>query len=194
MNQLKKITGIILAGGKSQRMGQDKGLMIVNNKPFIQHIIDALMPLTHEIIIVSNTSAYDTFAIKRVEDHIPNAGPIAGIHAGLMHSKTVNNIILSCDVPMITTSLLEKLTSYKNDDYDVVQFEANRKTMPLIALYKKRCAAYCLDVLSRGEKRLRTLISEMNTKTIVLPKKDWFLVHNINTVTDLKTIIHAIDH
>ena len=62
----KHITGIILAGGKSSRMGSDKGLMMLNNKPFIQHIVEALQPLVNEVIIVSNNADYDIFKLKRI--------------------------------------------------------------------------------------------------------------------------------
>ena len=70
MSNKNNITGIILAGGKSSRMGSDKGFVIYNDKPFIQHIIDTLQPLVDEIIIVSNNPDYDVFKLKRVNDII----------------------------------------------------------------------------------------------------------------------------
>jgi len=89
----KNITGIILAGGKSTRMDSEKGLILLNRKPFIKHIIEALNPLVNSIMIVSNNSEYDIFNLKRVEDIIENSGPLAGLYSGLFHSKTENNFL-----------------------------------------------------------------------------------------------------
>ncbi len=193
MNNDKDITGIILAGGKSSRMGSEKGLILFDGKPFIQHIIEAVQPLVDEIMIVSSNPDYDTFGITRVEDIIPDAGPIAGLHAGLTHSKTTHNLVVSCDVPLITSEFLKKLVQEK-EDYDIIQFEMEGKTIPLIALYQKRCAETCVELLTNGERRLRKLVSVVKTKTIPVSEKNHVLVTNINTVEDLKVITHAIDH
>ena len=88
MKNKKNITGIILAGGKSSRMGTDKGFVMYKNKAFIQHIIEAIHPLVDEIIIVSNNPDYDVFKLKRVNDIIENAGPLAGVYTGLFESET----------------------------------------------------------------------------------------------------------
>lgn len=190
----KNNTGIILAGGKSSRMNREKGLVLLNNKPFIQYSIEALQPLVSEIIIVSKNPDYDIFGIKRVEDIVSNAGPIAGLHAGLVYSKTENNLVLSCDVPMVTTSLLKRLISHNDDYFDVVQFKTKGTTTPLIALYKKRCTNTCEKLLLNGERRLRKLVSALNTKTVSVSKKEQVLVTNINTINELKTITNATDN
>jgi molybdopterin-guanine dinucleotide biosynthesis protein A len=194
MNTEKDITGIILAGGKSSRMGSEKGLILLHDKPFIQHSIEALQPLVNEIIIVSSNSDYDTFGVKRVEDMIPDSGPVAGLHAGLTHSTTKENLVISCDVPLLTTSLLKKLLSHTKEDYDIIQFEAEGKTIPLIALYKKHCANKCEELLIHGERRLRKLVMTLKTKTISVIEKEHVLVTNMNTIEDLKAITDAIKH
>lgn len=194
MNLKKNITGIILAGGKSSRMGSEKGLLLLYNKTFIQHIIEAIRPLVAEIIIVSSNKKYDEFEIKRVEDIIPESGPIGGLHSGLTHSKTEDNIVVSCDVPLITTTILNQLLTYREDSYDIVQFEGEGKTIPLIALYKRHCAKPCYELLSKGEKRLRKLVSTLHTKTISVSEKELLFVKNINTIEDLYSITYATNH
>src|SRR5690606_23061938 len=130
----KHITGIILSGGKSSRMGSEKGFMSYNGKPFIQHSIEALKPLVMEIIIVSNNVDYDVFGLKRIEDVMENAGPLAGLYSGLHQSKTDYNLVLSCDIPLINTSILQRLVDAIDDDSEIIQIESQGKTMPLIAL------------------------------------------------------------
>jgi len=137
MKDKKHITGIILAGGKSSRMGTDKGFVIYKNKAFIQHIIEAINPLVDEIIIVSNNPDYDIFRLKRIDDIIENAGPLAGVYSGLYHTTTENNLVVSCDVPMINSETLSLLINEIDETSDVVQLESQGKTMPLIAAYKK---------------------------------------------------------
>lgn len=186
----KHITGIVLAGGKSKRMGSDKGFVLYNGKPFIQHSIDALEPLVSEIIIVSNNPEYDIFKKKRVADIIPDAGPLAGLYTGLHHSKTEDNLVLSCDVPLINTIVLKELINHSHEA-DIVQIESQDRKMPLIALYKKKCKDQCLSLLEQGERRLRVLVAQSNTKTIRLNKILEGYTKNVNTPIELKDIINA---
>ena len=194
MSNKNNITGIILAGGKSTRMGSDKGFVTYQNKPFIQHIIDTLQPLVSEIIIVSNNPDYDVFKLKRIDDVIKDAGPLAGIYTGLHHSKTEKNLVLSCDIPAINQDVLKQLILQKNEEIDVVQVESKGKTMPLIALYNKRCASTCLALLESGERRLRFLIKQLKSKTIVLDDTLEKYTANINSQSDLKQLNNEFKH
>jgi len=194
MSEPKNITGIILAGGKSTRMGSDKGFVTYQSKPFIQHIIDALKPLVNEIIIVSNNPDYNVFKLKRVNDIIEDAGPLAGIYTGLQHSNTEKNLVLSCDIPLINREVLEQLISQSNEEIDVIQAQSQGKTMPLIALYNKRCASTCLVLLESGERRLRFLINQLKSKTIVLDDTLEKYTANINSQSDLKELNNELEY
>ncbi|MFD0988910.1 molybdenum cofactor guanylyltransferase [Mariniflexile jejuense] len=189
MMNKKNITGIILSGGKSSRMGTDKGFLLFENKPFIQHSINALKPLVSEIIIVSNNANYDVFKLKRVEDSIENAGPVAGIYSGLNESKTEYNIILSCDIPLISSEILKKLINAIDDVSEVIQIESDGKTMPLIALYKKSCEETFLKLLKKGERKLQVVVNTCQVKNVTLHEADACFIKNINTKNDLKAII-----
>ena len=188
----KHITGIILAGGKSQRMGTDKGLILWNNKPFIQHIIKALTPITSKTIIVSNNKKHDAFGLTRIEDLIKNAGPVAGIYSGLKTSKTTYNLVLSCDIPLINTKILKQLIINMDEDIDIVQIESKKQTMPLIALYKKHCETIFYQLLQEGERRLKVVVNTCKVKTIILDDNLNAYTKNINTPEQLKQINH--DH
>ncbi len=161
MSNKNNITGIILAGGKSSRMGCDKGLMLLNNKPFITYIIEAMKPLVNDIIIVSNNSEYDVFNEKCIKDLIEDAGPLAGLYTGLFHTKTEINLVLSCDVPMIITSILETLLNPAYEYFDIVQLQNKDQTIPLIAMYKKQCVVTCKELLDQGERRLKEIAEHL---------------------------------
>lgn len=194
MIPIKDITGIILAGGKSSRMGSDKGLLAFNNSTFISHIIDAVKPLVAEVLIVSHNERYDAFGYKRIEDVIENSGPLAGLYSGLYHSKTKYNLVLSCDVPLINSEVLNKLFDAFEDNIDVIQIQSQNRTMPLIAIYKKECLSTCKTLLLQGEKRLRTAVAQLNTKTVVIDSELDLYVRNINTLKDLNEIQNAIEN
>ena len=193
MKKKSTITGIILAGGKSSRMGEDKGFLKLNGKTFMSSIIAALNPIVGEIIIVSNNSEYDVFNLKRVADSMEESGPLAGLYSGLLHSETENNIVLSCDVPLISTSVLKKLLEGAPSEAEVIQFESEGKTIPLVAMYKKKCRHHFLKLLQTNERRLRFAIDQLDVKTITLDSELGKTVRNINTISELKDLKHEFE-
>lgn len=194
MSNKKDITGIVLAGGKSSRMGSDKGLIKIDNKTFVENVVAAMEPLVNEIIIVSNNPEYDQFGFYRVEDDIKDSGPLAGLYSGLKYSNSEFNLVLSCDIPIIKTEILEKLIEVDYKNYEVTQIESHNKTMPLIAIYQKQCMHKCLELLQQDERRLRVAVNQLKTKTIVIDSEYDPFVKNVNNKEDLKTINHAIEH
>ena len=188
MRSEKDISGIVLAGGKSRRMGRDKALIVLKNRTFLEHVVCALKPMVDEIFIVSDNPEHQIENFSRVPDKFVDGGPIAGIYTGLIHSKSENNIVLSCDVPLISSSVLEILLDNNEDNYDVVQLKDQENYYPLIALYKKRIAPYFLTLLNKGERKLMHAVSGLNVKTICIEKAQQELLKNVNTISDLKSI------
>lgn len=191
MAQKNDITAIILAGGKSSRMGSDKGLTYFKEKPFIKHIIEAASPFVKEIIIVSNNAAYDKFDCKRYGDIITDVGPLGGIHSGLTHSKTNVNLVISCDVPMLSTKVIDQLLASFSEDFEVIQTKSNEKTMPLVALYHKNCLPKIEQWLANDRRRVREFVATLNLKTIHIDQQYNDHLLNINTPQQLKKIEHA---
>jgi len=184
----RNITGIILAGGESSRMGTDKGTLVLKEKTFIQHIIDAIKPLVSDIIIVSDNPNHDEFEIVRIEDVIKSAGPLAGLYSGLQYSKTDYNLVVSCDVPLITSKVLQQLIENYEEGLDVIQLESQQKTMPLTALYNKTCQQTIKQLLDKGERRVRFAVSQLKTRTIMLDDNLSSALININTKEEFDAI------
>ncbi|WP_346883395.1 molybdenum cofactor guanylyltransferase [uncultured Algibacter sp.] len=194
MKNKNNITGIILAGGKSSRMGTDKGFLILNNKPFIQYSIDALKPLVDDILIVSDNSDYDIFGLKRVNDITKDAGPVSGIHSGLKASKTELNMVLSCDIPLINSKILQKLIDNIDTVSQIIQVESHGKSMPLIAIYRKGVINTFNAFLKNDERRLRIAIKSCLSKNIQLEKEHEICTMNVNTINELKAAKDAYNH
>ncbi|MGA9639614.1 molybdenum cofactor guanylyltransferase [Flavobacterium sp.] len=177
-----KITAYILAGGKSQRMGKDKGMLLLNDKPFISHICFALQPIVgNNIIIVSATSDYDFLGHTRIEDIIADKGPVGGIYTALQHSKTKFNLVVSVDTPLISTDLLQWITDKHEDSYMMSQVKVGDKTSPLIAIYDRSCKTVFGEHLAAKQLKLREVIKDMSHQTLIVPSKWHKQVQNINT-------------
>jgi molybdopterin-guanine dinucleotide biosynthesis protein A len=133
----KDITGILLAGGKSSRMGSNKALLKLGNEYIISLLTDLMKDIFGKVILITNeTELYGFLKIDMFEDIYKNKGPLAGIHTGLMHSRTKNNFIMSCDIPLITKSSIEFIINYPSDKKIKVPF-ADGYVQQLCGLYSK---------------------------------------------------------
>ena len=186
---MENVTGIILAGGKSRRMGSDKGLMIINGKPMIQYIIDQLESLGIPLLIVSNNPKYETFGIPVFEDSIKSKGPMAGIYTGLLHSSTEKNVVLSCDVPKISATLIQKLL-YADDKSDVCILKHKNTLHPLIGMYKRSLLKDVKTSLNKDQLKMKQFCIDMNCSVldIVDDQFDAELILNINTKEELNQL------
>src|SRR5512135_1576898 len=110
------ITGLILAGGRSRRMGQDKALMQLGGRSLIGRVIDALSPVCTRLIMVTNTpDAYRSYGLTMVPDAYAEAGSLGGLFSGLAAMQTDLAIAVACDMPFLSTPLLAHMTSLAGD-------------------------------------------------------------------------------
>lgn len=182
-----KIGAIILAGGKSSRMGQDKGLLLINNKPMVTHVIDEIKKITSEVIIISNQKEYNQFEIPVFEDMIKNSGPLAGIYTGLFYSKYDKNLVLSCDVPCVTADLLNYLIKH-SENYDVTIPTINNKTHQVIGVYSKSCMSYFKKELDSNQLKLKVALEKISLNLVDANDFDEQVFANVNTQEDIKQL------
>lgn len=177
-------TGIILAGGKSLRMGQDKGLVLLNERPLIAYTIEALKPLVSEILIVANSRGYEGFGHRVIPDIIPDSGPLGGILTGLTHSNSEWNVVLSCDTPFVSTMLFEHLLSNTNGHQAVLPRHEG-ELEPLAGLYHKSCLEPIEELISTRQLKMRRAVQQLNLKEVLIDGHNSFyedrLFQNINT-------------
>lgn len=185
---MNAITGIILAGGESSRMGKDKGLLMWKGQTFTEHIIQALDPIVSEMMIIANSEEYNQFGLPVYPDVLKNRGPLGGIYTGLSYSETYRNLIVSCDVPLITSNTLQKLIVHDEDEHDIIQLSDRSREMPLVAMYKKNCEDPFLTRLEQNELKLQAAVSAMKVKTVALSNEENFILTNINTPEDFKNL------
>jgi len=156
------ITGIILSGGKSSRMGENKSLMKINDSTMIERVVNLMKSYFTEVILITNTpDEYEFLNISLYEDIFTYRGPLAGIHSGLHHSETERNFIISCDIPLMTGEIIKYLIEYETDK-PITICKADGFIQQLAGLYSK-------SVLPNAEKLLKENIenetrSESQTK------------------------------
>jgi molybdopterin-guanine dinucleotide biosynthesis protein A len=184
MDSIPNTTAIILAGGQSSRMGQDKGLMDLNGKPMVQHIIDTVSQLTNQIIIIANNSEYQQFGWPVYEDVIKQKGPLAGIVTGLSNSATDLNWIISCDVPFVSADLLSELM-LNLEKVDVVVPSKNDRTHPLIGGYKKSTLPTFKRELEHNHLKIMTVISCFDVYIMNADQFDVINFKNLNSKEDI---------
>ena len=109
----KRITCIILSGGKSSRMGVNKSFLPFGDKTIIEHTIQLMKSIFDGVILITNSfEEYQHLNVPLFEDVHKQKGPLAGIHSGLSNSKTDKNFIISCDLPLMTKEVVEYIIDY----------------------------------------------------------------------------------
>ena len=187
------MTSIILAGGKSSRLGRSKALQVIEGRSLIQWVVDHLAILSTEIIIVTAHGeaipCSSAVRIKTVADIYPGKGPLVGIYSGLRASSSPRAIAVGCDTPFLSVSLLEYMTQICST-FDVVVPRIKNKLEPLCAVYSKNCLVPIQGLLEQDELRIRKLFSMVKVKYVEEDEINRFdpkhlSFFNINSQADL---------
>jgi len=163
------MTSIILAGGKSSRLGRNKSLQYIGDKSLVQWVVDRLTILSTEIIIATAHGESIPFSsavkIKTVADIYPGKGPLAGIHSGLIASPSSQAIVVSCDTPFLSVSLLKYMIQTAHS-FDAVIPRIKDKVEPLCAVYSRNCLAPIQELLEQNELKISRLFSMVSVRYI----------------------------
>lgn len=188
------ITGVILSGGKSSRMGVNKSFLKLGGKTIIERILDLMKSIFFEVIIITNNPKdYEFLNVPIYEDIYKWKGPLAGIHSGLVHSKTEKIFVLSCDVPLISKEMIEYITEYKTNK-PIVFCNAAGFHQPLIGLYSKEILDEIEKVISKEEsndKSFHYFLSKVDAEIIDPSNLSFYkdeLFFNVNKPDDFEAI------
>jgi len=181
------ITGIILAGGKSRRMGTDKALLEINKKKLLQHAIAFCSPFCTRLLISSNHKEHQKFGIEIIPDDINNCGPLGGIYSCLKQSETDWNFVLSVDSVFVEHEFIQEMIKARGNYSAIVPLHSGGKE-PLIALYHKKAISDIKTQLETGNYKMNFLLEKVNTHLFDSTK--WIekypkLFHNANYPEDL---------
>ena len=196
------VTGVILAGGKSRRMGQNKALLPLGEVSLVEHVIRRMHRVTDELLLITNAAAeYTHLGLPMHSDIIPDAGALGGIYTGLTYASHDTVLCAACDSPFLVPNLLTYLVSVL-DEYDAVMpytYKAppsDNKDAPitlqtLCAAYSKRCLPIIELMLQESELRVHALQERANILTVA-PEiwkaydSEGYSFFNVNTPEDFE--------
>jgi FdhD protein len=188
-NRIIAVTGVILAGGHSSRMGSNKALLPYRGGRFVEAIHRLLRGIFPEVILVTNNpEQYDFLPCRKVPDLFEGMGVLAGIHSGLYHSSNPAILAVACDMPYLMEGLLRHLAA-RADAGGVLIPESPGGLEPLHAVYGKGCLAAIEATLLSGQRRIvsffdRTNVSRMNVEQVACYDPSFDSFKNINTPGD----------
>lgn len=173
-------TAVILAGGRSRRMGRDKSMLPFGGKPLILHIADQLRPHFRAMLVGANdTARYAFTGLTVVPDRIPDQGPLMGLASCLEAAPTEKVFLTGCDIPTMDTTTIRGMVAGLDNHDAVIAVTADGMRHPLFAAYRKSVLSAAEAALSVGKRRMEDLLSAVRAIVYPIPVNAWF--RNLNT-------------
>jgi molybdopterin-guanine dinucleotide biosynthesis protein A len=191
--EISKISGIVLGGGQSQRMGRDKRRLHWEGEPFLDRICRLMSTLFDDVLVVTAQEDYDCshLPVRLVTDKIPQKGSLGGLYTGLMEAKNTLTFVVACDMPFLLKESISRLCLLPHNDVLVVKL--SNGLQPLHARYSKRCAPIIEQMIQEGDLKIQNLVAQPGLKVEIIqetlfddidPHRQSFM--NINTPADLE--------
>lgn len=183
------VTGVILAGGQSSRMGSNKALLPYRGGRFIEAIHRQMAGLFGEVLLVTNTpEQYQFLSCRMVPDIYPGMGALAGLHAGLYHSSCQHVFAVACDMPYLNDDLIKAMLARRHNA-DLIIPAGEKGPEPLHAIYSKRCLTAMEAALLSGRRRIVSFFPQVRVEYVdqaVISTMDpaFRSFRNINTPED----------
>ncbi|HBO85039.1 MAG: hypothetical protein A2073_05005 [Deltaproteobacteria bacterium GWC2_42_11] len=185
------MTGIILAGGKSSRMGFNKAFIEVNGVRIIERTVNLFKEIFNEVMIITNTPLeYEEFDVRTATDLIRGAGALGGIYTGIFHAASSRVFAAACDMPFLDKDTITKMLNMLMEGNGIVPFVDSR-LHPLHAIYSRNCLKHMENAIKSGDLRITNLIKKLHIKTvedIFAAEPASLSIRNINTIQELNAL------
>jgi molybdopterin-guanine dinucleotide biosynthesis protein A len=185
------VSGIVLAGGQSSRLGTDKSFVNVNGQSLIEQIVAKLARLSDDVIIVTNSpEKYHHLEVRVVGDIYPGKGALGGIYSGLRAAANTHSLVVACDMPFLDLNLLRYMILLARG-HDVVIPRVGGFPEPLHAIYSKSCLEPIDRLLARGGLKIIDFFPEVRVRYVEEDEVDIFdpqhlSFFNVNVPGDLE--------
>ena len=183
------VDGVILAGGKSLRMGEPKPFLILDGEYFINRIYNTLSAAFGSVIVIeaNATERYSLVAQRVYTDIYKDCGPLAGMHSAFVHSEKELLFFASCDIPLVTVSLINKVMG-RYSDCDAVIPRTVDGIHPLCAVYHRSCLSQIEAYLKSGGRSINGLLKQIEVRYIEIEGDDAKGLSNINTPDEYRLL------
>jgi molybdenum cofactor guanylyltransferase len=188
-------SGIVLAGGRSTRLGQDKALLLLpDGRPLVAHVVTRLAPLVSEVIVVAaDGERLGCLAAQLVPDVFPDGGALGGVYAGLAAAREEYALVVACDMPLLSIPLLRHLLASSRDFDALLPRTADGQVEPLHAIYSKACLEPIRRQLDAGRRRIVSFLDDVRVRYVEEAELRRFdpelrSFFNVNTPADLAAL------
>lgn len=188
------IPGIILAGGKSRRFeGGDKEDALLDGKTLLEHVIERARPQVADLAISRAQAASSAHDLETVHDKFPDAGPLGGLHAGLVWASAGRRAAFlatfACDTPLIPRDLVERLSAaIQESNAPAAVAACDGETHPTLGLWSTALATPAFDSLTGGRFSLMSFAHKVGACVVDFPATDRASFFNVNTIADLAAL------
>jgi len=188
-----EVTGVLLAGGKSRRMGEDKRYLVVGEQTLLERGLGVLRSMFHEVLVViAQDSAPLDIDARVVRDLVPDCGSLGGIYTGLTQATTPYIFAVACDMPFLNQAVMTQFTN-RRDTADIVMARLATRLHPMHALYGKGCLPAMEQMILARRLKIQELVSHASLRVQYVTEADllsidpsWRSFHNVNTPEDLE--------
>jgi molybdopterin-guanine dinucleotide biosynthesis protein A len=185
----KRLYGLVLAGGKSRRMGQDKALLDHLGKSQLVFSVDLLSDFVDKVFVSTRPDQTEERERRRYEqivDRYDNLGPVAGILSALRDHPDVDWLVVACDLPNIDAATIQYLLAQSDDKQPFTAYSSSFDGLPepLCAIYRAGCADIIQGFVDEGLYCPRKIL--IRSKTHLLTQPNPRALDNVNTPDDLQ--------
>ncbi|MFC2023629.1 molybdenum cofactor guanylyltransferase [Chloroflexota bacterium] len=189
------VSAIVLSGGKSKRLGEDKALLMLDGEPLLARTIRSMGALSDDLIVVTNhpqSHRAAAWPARLVPDETPGLGSLVGVYSGLKACRHPKAIVVACDMPFLSVPLLRYMVPLSRG-YDVVIPRRGRFLEPLHAIYGRTCLPAIERVLASGRRRIVAFFDAAKVRFVEEEEVSTFDPHhlsflNVNTLEDWELI------
>jgi molybdopterin-guanine dinucleotide biosynthesis protein A len=188
-----EVTGVLLAGGKSRRMGEDKRHLVVGEQTLLERGLAVLQSVFCEVLVViAQDSPPLSIDARVVRDLVPDCGSLGGLYTGLTQATTPYIFVVACDMPFLNQTAIAQFTS-RRGAADIVMARLADRLHPMHALYSKRCVPALEEMIRERQFKIQEVVSHSSLRVHYVTEADLLTIdpsghsfYNVNTMADLE--------
>jgi len=186
------VTGILLAGGKSRRMGEDKRFLLIGEHTLFERTLAVLQSIFQTVcVVIAQDSPPLEAGVPVVRDLVAGCGSLGGLYTGLKQAHAEYVFVVACDMPFLNPTLVRHMVSLK-DKADIVMVRLEQGLQPTHALYSRRCLPVIEGMLHARQLKIQYLATHPSLHTRLVSESELRMIDheglsfiNVNTSADL---------
>lgn len=191
---ISEVTGVLLAGGKSRRMGEDKRYLLVGERTLLERTLGILQTVFEQVVIViaQDSPSLKDVASPVVRDLIPDCGSLGGLYTGLKQATTEHVFVVACDMPFLNTLVIRYFVDRRMQS-DLIIAKLSNGLHPMHAVYGKACLPLLEQMIAARNLKIQDLASQSALRVEFVSASDLAAIdptarsfHNVNTPADLE--------